>query len=507
MIYKFHSLLKIVGLPVRGGLANPLISSITCDSRHIKKGSLFLGLPGQNVDGGIFWREAIQKGSVAAVISSTAAAINDPGAEDPVVILPDPAALWIGNIAAMFWENPSSAITLLGVTGTNGKTTTTYLIEYLCTALGKPTALLGTLVNRWPGFSETAIHTTLFADQLQERLANSLKAGVQIGAMEVSSHALAQNRVAGCKFTGAIFTNLTQDHLDYHQSMEEYFSVKSRLFFPPFLLQGENRAVVNVDNKWGEILASRLGRRCWRSTLRKEVLEAGTAELCIKEIDINKNGVSGLLVSPAGEGYFLSPLCGTFNLMNLLQAIGILLQQGFSLKLLLEAVSDFPGIPGRMEKVKLDSVICKEIPMVLVDYAHTPDGLKNALHAVRPIVKRNLICVFGCGGDRDRLKRPLMASIAADFADIIFITSDNPRTEDPQQILNDIVVGIPSEKKIVVEENREIAINKAIEDAEPEDLVLIAGKGHEDYQIIGKEKIFFDDRKIAKLALMKKIKL
>ncbi len=506
MTYQLHSLLRGVDLPIPCNLANPLVLGLTCDSRYVKEGNLFLGIPGQRIDGGVFWRDAIAKGCVAALISASAAKTDNPCSEDPVAILPDPVTRWIGEIASFYWNKPSSRMALLGVTGTNGKTTTTYLIEHLCAALGKPTILLGTLVNRWPGFSQTAIHTTNFADQLQENLSRSLQAGVEFGVMEVSSHALDQNRVSGCNFSGAVFTNLTQDHLDYHVSMEEYFAVKSKLFFPPYLLPGDSRAIINVDDKWGKLLAERLGKCCWRASLNQENFQSGKAELFIKEINMQESGVSGLLVSPHGEGCFHSPLVGSFNLMNILQATGVLLQQGLPLKLLLEKVSEFSGVPGRMEKIVPDSLNVSKIPKVFVDYAHTPDGLKNALLSLRPIAKRDIICVFGCGGDRDRLKRPLMGSIAADYADTVFVTSDNPRTEDPRHILDDVLRGIPSGKKIEVEEDREVAITKAIELAKPTDLVLIAGKGHEDYQIIGKKKIDFDDRKIAMKALKNKVK-
>jgi UDP-N-acetylmuramoyl-L-alanyl-D-glutamate--2,6-diaminopimelate ligase len=382
-------------------------------------------------------------------------------------------------------------LALIGVTGTNGKTTTTYLIEHLAVSSGRPSALFGTLVNRWPGHSVTAQHTTAFADLLQAQLAQAVEAGAQIGAMEVSSHALDQQRVAGCHFSGAVFTNLTQDHLDYHPSMQAYFEAKARLFAEPLLAGG---AVVNGDDPWGAQLVSRLGKACWRSSL-----EDPSAELFIRDLQLGAGGVRGVLQTPAGEGAFHSPLVGRFNLMNLLQAVGALVQQGVPLAQLLEGLANFRGVPGRMERVVVGDG-CGD-PAVLVDYAHTPDGLANALAACRPFTKGRLICVFGCGGDRDRSKRPQMGAIAAQLADRVVVTSDNPRTEDPLSILNDVVAGISAGTDLVVEVDRARAIALGIAAAEPCDLVLIAGKGHEDYQILGTTKIHFDDREEAERAL------
>jgi len=376
---------------------------------------------------------------------------------------------------------------VLAITGTNGKTTTTQ---------GQPTALFGTLVNRWPGHSVTAQHTTAFADVLQPQLAQAVEAGARFAAMEVSSHSLDQQRVAGCRFAGVVFTNLTQDHLDYHPSMEAYFEAKALLFAEPLLAEN-GAAVVNVDDPWGRQLAERLlgqGRRCWRASLVD-----GEAELRIEDVTMGAAGVAGTLISPVGSGRFSSPLLGRFNLMNLLEAVGVLLQQDLPLTQLLAALDSFRGVPGRMERVRRGEAAAD--PAVLVDYAHTPDGLENALLACRPFCKGRLICVFGCGGDRDRSKRPLMGAIAARLSDAVVVTSDNPRTEDPQRILDDVVAGIPAGGDLQVEGDRARAIAMAIAEAGPEDLVLIAGKGHEDYQILGTEKIYFDDREQAETAL------
>jgi len=495
MTQPLHSLLHQLGLAIPEALPNREISGISCDSRRVGPGTLFVGLPGTRVDGGQYWREVLAAGAAAAVIGPAAAAAQPPGPDDPVLVLPEPVALWAGELASAFWQNPSRRLALIGVTGTNGKTTTTHLIEHLAASAGQPTALFGTLMNRWPGHSVTAQHTTAFADVLQLQLALAVEAGARVAAMEVSSHSLDQQRVAGCRFTGAVFTNLTQDHLDYHPSMEAYFEAKALLFCEPLLVDGG--AVVNVDDPWGERLAQALlqrGQRCWRASL-----ERPDADLRIEDLSMGSTGVGGTLVSPVGRGAFRSPLVGRFNLMNLLEAVGVLLQQGLPLDPLLAALASFRGVPGRMERVSLAGTA--PAPAVLVDYAHTPDGLENALSACRPFTNGRLICVFGCGGDRDRSKRPQMGAIAARLADAVVVTSDNPRTEDPDQILADVVAGIAPGVALQVESDRAAAIARAIASAGPQDLVLIAGKGHEDYQILGTTKVHFDDREEAEKAL------
>ena len=495
MTQTLHSLLKAVALPVPADLPNSTVDAITCDSRSVGRGSLFIGLPGGRVDGGCFWAKALESGAAAALIGAEAASVHPPSRDDPVVVLPDPVAHWAGELAAAFWHRPSSRLNLIGVTGTNGKTTITHLIEHLSVECGRPAALFGTLVNRWPGHSITSTHTTAVADRLQAQLAEALAGGTQMAAMEVSSHALDQQRVAGCRFSGAVFTNLTQDHLDYHATMEAYFEAKARLFTEPFLIGEGPCAVVNADDVWGRRLADRLGDRCWRSSL-----EQGS-DLRMCDLVMTSAGVEGRLITPRGEGCFRSPLVGRFNLMNVMQAIGALLQQGLPLPLLLQALPKFRGVPGRMERVLPSAPAAHERPAVLVDYAHTPDGLRSALEASRPFVAGRLVCVFGCGGDRDRGKRPQMAAIAAQLADRVVVTSDNPRTENPQRILDDVVSGLQEGVDHMVEGDRALAIAQAITEARPGDLVLIAGKGHEDYQILGTEKVHFDDREEAEKAL------
>ena len=502
-----HSLFRNIEIDV-SGLQNPLIKGISCDSRLVKEGDLYFGVLGENFDGGSFWAEALSSGAAALVLGKSAFKRIPTEKRNLVVVVPEPVTFWMGEIASAFWEEPSSKMILVGVTGTNGKTTTTHLIEHLSQATGCSSALFGTLYNRWPNYSEASIQTTRSGDVLHSQLAKAVTSGAKVGAMEVSSHALAQRRVAGIKFSGAVFTNLTQDHLDYHLSMEKYFEAKALLFKEPLLNVDTPKTVVNIDNEWGAVLAERIKPICWRSSLNEENIQLKKPELYITNLEIVNKRFQGILHTPLSYGLFKSSLLGEFNLMNLLQAIGVLVQNGFELEELLKAAESFPGVPGRMEMIRLSETMDQlDLPMVLVDYAHTPDGLKNALIASRPFAKKNLICLFGCGGDRDRSKRSQMGLIASELADHLIVTSDNPRTEDPYQILNDIISPMPTTDQMIVEVDREKAIQLAIMDASSGDVVVIAGKGHEDYQIIGQEKKHFDDREIAKQVLQQKAEI
>ena len=497
-----HSLLKDINLKVPSGLPNPEIKNLSCDSREIEIGDLFLGLEGEKVDGGTYWAKAIEMGACAAMISEKASRLNPPSNNDPVVVVPDPISLFIGKLSADFWDKPSNKICLIGVTGTNGKTTASHLIEFLISSLGNSSALFGTLVNRWPNHEETSTHTTTFAVPLQEQLCKAVKAGVEYVVMEVSSHALSQNRVAGCYFSGAIFTNLSRDHLDYHNSMESYFEAKASLFRSHLVNDDETRSVINIDDEWGAQLAKELNKKCWTCSLNENSGRGEKSDLYFTNLQTIQDGYKGNLHTPLGSGRFFSPLIGDFNLMNILQAVGILVQRGFPLNDLLVALNQFPGVPGRMQRINMNGYKVKDgYPLVIVDYAHTPDGLQNALIASRSLTKKNVICVFGCGGDRDKGKRSKMGQVAKNFADYIVVTSDNPRQEDPDKIIKDITTGIAFDSKVFVEPERSLAIKLAIEKAQKNDVVLIAGKGHEDYQILKDRTIYFDDREHARKAL------
>jgi len=466
------------------------VNRVCTNSHSCKAGDLFIGMPGTRVDGGEFWRSAVGQGAIAAIVTPQAAD-KQPPTEDACIIQTEDMIATCSAIAAAFHDYPTSKLKSVGVTGTNGKTTTSHLIEYFLLQAKQPTAMLGTLYTRWEGYSKTATHTTPFSVELQSQLGDAVKAGNKYAVMEVSSHALAQGRVKACNFEVGVFTNLTQDHLDYHKDMEDYFQAKSLLFAPEYL---KGKAVINLDDSYGKRLIEQLdASQVWTYSVNDS-----NADLYTSSLDYQPTGVKGILHTPVGEIAFRSPLVGQFNLANLLAAVGAALHLDVELKVLVESLPNFAGVPGRMERVHLG---VEQDISVIVDYAHTPDSLKNLLKAARPFISGKMICVFGCGGDRDRTKRPLMGKIGAELADLAVVTSDNPRTEDPEQILKDVVADIPDTVEPLVIKDRAEAISTAIKNAQPGDGVLIAGKGHEDYQILGTEKVHFDDREQARLAL------
>ncbi|MEH2289060.1 UDP-N-acetylmuramoyl-L-alanyl-D-glutamate--2,6-diaminopimelate ligase [Nostoc sp.] len=477
-------------LPSYPTLENVEIKGLKTNSHACRVGDLFIGMPGTRVDGGEFWQSAIASGAVAAIVSPEAAQKNPP-TNQAVVISASNITQACAQIASAFYGYPGRKLKLVGVTGTNGKTTTTHLIEFLLGQANLATALMGTLYTRWAGFEQTAAHTTPFAVELQQQLAEAVKAGSEFGVMEVSSHALSQGRVLGCEFEVAVFSNLTQDHLDYHSDMEDYFAAKALLFSPNYL---KGRAIINADDSYGKrLIASLDSQRVWSYSVNDN-----SADLWMSDLSYQPNGVSGTLHTPKGDVAFRSPLVGQYNLENLLAAVGAVLHLGLDLQLVANVIPEFPGVPGRMERVQISP---EQDISVIVDYAHTPDSLENLLKAARPFIPGKVICVFGCGGDRDRTKRPKMGKIAAELADMAVVTSDNPRTEDPERILQDILAGIADTVQPTVICDRAIAIRTAILQAQPGDGVLLAGKGHEDYQILGTEKIHFDDREHARDAL------
>ena len=491
---KLRELLAKVNLPQPQHSAMELEVNRVCTNSHsCQPGDLFIGMPGTRVDGGEFWQSAVGQGAIAAVVTPQAADKKPPTNEACVIQTEDTVAI-SSAIAAAFYDYPGKKLTTVGVTGTNGKTTTSHLVEFFLHQAEYPTALFGTLYTRWQGHNQTATHTTPFAVELQSQLAEAVATGNKYAVMEVSSHALAQGRVKGCSFEVAVFTNLTQDHLDYHQDMEDYFQAKSLLFDDEYL---QGKAVINLDDSYGRRLIDRLDKsKVWTYSVTDS-----TADLYTSNLDYQPTGVSGILHTPLGEAKFNSPLVGQFNLANLLAAVATALHLGIDLQTIVSGLPNFAGVPGRMERVQVKP---DQNVSVIVDYAHTPDSLENLLEAARPFISGKMICVFGCGGDRDRTKRPLMGKIAAELADVAVVTSDNPRTEDPEQILKDVVAGIPNTVTPIVISDRASAIARAIKDARSGDGVLIAGKGHEDYQILGTEKIHFDDREQARLALNKK---
>ncbi|MGB3297653.1 MAG: UDP-N-acetylmuramoyl-L-alanyl-D-glutamate--2,6-diaminopimelate ligase [Phormidesmis sp.] len=475
------------------------VTGLSVNSQAIAPGSLFIGMPGGRVDGGEFWQGAIEKGALAALISPEALRAK-PNSGDAFVLTTAAIAPLCAELAAAFYHQPASAMHMVGVTGTNGKTTTTHLIEYFLNQASQKTALFGTLYARWPGYEKTALHTTPFAVDLHQELAEAQQAHCQNVVMEVSSHALAQHRAWSIPFEVAVFTNLTQDHLDYHKDLNDYFEAKALLFSDDYL---KGKAIINQSDRYGKKLIDRLAAdQVWTYAVGDN-----SADLYVESLTYGPSGVSGMLCTPVGKQAFASPLVGQFNLENLLAATGTALHLGVSLATIVDSLPSFGGVPGRMERVQIQagSPVEQDIS-VIVDYAHTPDSLENALRAARPFVAGDLICVFGCGGDRDRTKRPQMGRIAYEGADWVIVTSDNPRTENPEQILKDVVAGIdgPLEADQVIGDRAQ-AIRSAILNAKAGDGIVIAGKGHEDYQILGTEKIHFDDREQSKKALEERL--
>ncbi len=474
---------------------NQEVTGLCANSQAIAPGNLFIGMPGTRVDGGEFWPGAIEKGAIAALITPQSLAAQPNLNSQALILTTADVPKACAELAAAFYHHPAQSMKMVGVTGTNGKTTTTHLIEYFLNQAQQKTAILGTLYTRWPGYEKVAVHTTPFPIDLQAELASAQSAHCQNAVMEISSHALAQHRAWSIPFEVAVFTNLTQDHLDYHKDLDDYFEAKALLFNPDYL---KGRAIVNKDDDCGQKLIERAGDRpLWTYSV-----EDTSADLYTAELTYGPTGVSGRLCTPAGKQAFTSPLVGQFNLENLLAAAGSALHLGVSLDQIVRALPKFAGVPGRMERVQIKD---SQDISVIVDYAHTPDSLDNALRAARPFVSGQLICVFGCGGDRDRTKRPQMGRIAYEQSDRAIVTSDNPRTEDPEQILKDVVAGIEAtldDQQVI--SDRAQAIRSAIMNAQPGDGIIIAGKGHEDYQILGTEKIHFDDREQARSALEKR---
>ena len=474
------------------------LSSIATNSHLVEPGALFIGLPGTRIDGGGFATQAALKGAKALILNvkyHTPHALPDV----PAIYLPAELVGYVaGHLSGAFYNQPTRNLQLVGVTGTNGKTTTTHIIEHILKTQAQSVALLGTVYQRWLKHKTPAEFTTPFGVDLQATFAQVRQAGCSHAVMEVSSHSLAQSRVAGCAFDVAVWTNLTQDHLDYHGTMENYFQAKAKLFTPEYL--GTTGALVlNLDDFYGRRLledTASLSNPRWAYTLSEpgEVLpEVKLVRATILRLQGSNTRL--FLQTPVGTAEVNLPLVGKFNVANTAAAVAACLSLGVSLEVIADALNCCAPVPGRMRPVGHSDI------HVLVDYAHTPDGLENALTALRETTEGRLWCVFGCGGDRDRTKRPLMGRLANLLADECVVTSDNPRTEDPEAIIKDIRAGIPSDAPLVIQKDRTEAIRLAILSAQSGDTILIAGKGHEDYQILGTEKIHFDDTEVAAEAL------
>jgi len=478
---------------------DPDIRSIHYRAQDVTPGGLFAAVPGLTADGHDFIDHALARDAAAILTQKKVT-------RDTTVVTVSSTRKALGGISSAFFGRPSERLCIIGITGTNGKTTTAYLVESILAAAGHKVGLVGTVDYHYDGRTRPNPVTTPESLDIQRILSEMLACGVTHVVMEISSHAIDLWRICACYLDVGVFTNLSQDHLDYHKDMESYWQCKKRLF-TTFLKQGPKkdraRAVVNIDNEKGLDLLETLDMQCIAAGSRK-----GAA---IRPADISHalEGISGRIRTPAGTLAFSSPLVGRYNLENILCAAGVGIALEMDLKFIRQGIGRLTHVPGRLEPVARG----RWNRFVYVDYAHTPDALENVILAIRAVTSGRIICIFGCGGDRDRTKRPLMGEIAGRLCDLCVITSDNPRTEDPGGIIREIVGGIRrtasteylpadlqngfAEKGYAVESDRGRAIDLGIRASRPGDIVLIAGKGHENYQIIGRKTIDFDDKQVA----------
>ena len=459
------------------------IEGISYNSKTTTNGDIFVCLVGEYSDGHEYFRAAVESGAKAFLVE------KELDCHLPQVVVKS-TRKQIADIADKFYNSPSKSLNLIGITGTNGKTTVTHLVQKIFEEANQKCALIGTLGYKLSSSSpyKEAKHTTPQAPELQADLDLILKSGIKNVSMEVSSHALEQNRTGGCVFKGAVLTNLTQDHLDYHITMDKYFQAKSILFKN---LKAGDFAVINIDDSYSQKFLDVIPEGV-------DILTYGIkndADIKATNINFSLGGAEFTIESKFGTRKINLKMNGTFSIYNALAALAVGLAHNIDIDICISSLEQTKGVAGRFE-------IVSKNPLVIVDYAHTPDGLKNVLNAAREITPKTseLICLFGCGGDRDTTKRPKMGAIAEDLADKIVITSDNPRNEDPQQIITDVLAGLKSvnTQKVWVEADRGKAIALLKNICKNDDVVLIAGKGHEDYQILKDKTIHFDDREEAR---------
>ncbi|MGN0531020.1 MAG: UDP-N-acetylmuramoyl-L-alanyl-D-glutamate--2,6-diaminopimelate ligase [Eubacterium sp.] len=467
---KLSELLK--NADVKNSFSDCEIVDVTQDSRLVEEGFLFVCIKGNTFDGHSVAKEMLEKGARAVVCE------RDLGLENQIVVSDTREAYSV--ICANYFSNPAKKLKLIGLTGTNGKTTTTFLIKQILEGAGKRVGLIGTVQNMVCDEVYPAKYTTPDAYELQRLFSLMVKADCEYCVMEVSSQALAQGRVNGLHFEIGAFTNLTQDHLDYHKTWENYFNSKRILF------ENSSIAVTNADDENGLKIVS--GLNC---KVVSYAVNTNNADYVAKNVKFKSNGVEYELVSEL-IGRVNCPIPGRFSVYNSLCAASIALTLGISFEEVLTAISKSNGVKGRIEVVPTDTDYT-----VIIDYAHSPDGLENIISSLREIAKKRIVTVFGCGGDRDRTKRPIMGKIAAELSDFCVVTSDNPRSENPSKIIEDILEGMKNiSTPYVVVENRREAIKWALEHAEKDDIILLAGKGHETYQILPTGTIHFDEREV-----------
>lgn len=466
------------------------IADITLDSRAVMRRGAFIAVPGLRTHGVLHASSAMAKGA-AIVLYEPTASLDPASLTNPRVVAIPGLSSVLGRLADRFFDSPSQTLAIAAVTGTNGKTTTAYLIAQACEVLGRGAGYLGTLGQGRPRSLQSGTHTTPDVISVHRQLAGLLSDGAAVVGMEVSSHALHQDRVNAARIDTAVFTNLTRDHLDYHGTLEAYGEAKALLFSRPEL----RHRVINVANDFGRQLA---GASADKSTLtlygrgaKQLAQELGCRYVASVENNHGANGLELSLASSWGNSLLRSRLIGDFNAENLLGVLAVLLGWHVPLGEAVQALEGCSAPPGRMETFTRPTR-----PLVVIDYAHTPDALQKALQATRAHCRGRLICVFGCGGDRDRGKRPEMGAIAERYADRVVVTDDNPRSEAPALIVSEILAGMTNAHAVTVEHDRARAIQQAMLTASADDAVLIAGKGHEDYQIVGSETHHFNDREV-----------
>ncbi|MCD4779336.1 MAG: UDP-N-acetylmuramoyl-L-alanyl-D-glutamate--2,6-diaminopimelate ligase [Candidatus Omnitrophica bacterium] len=456
------------------------IPGIKCDSRQVQSGDLFVALIGRHLDGHKFIQQALSKGARVIILSDRKAGMYQSQGDVLFLGAPDPRP-YLGMIANNFYQTSTQNIKVIGVTGTNGKTTITYLIESILRAYGQEAGLIGTIKHKIGANEFVARNTTPGVLENHHYLSLLSQQKVPYCLMEVSSHALDQGRVDQIDFDTAVYTNLTSEHLDYHADMDAYFEAKAKLFQQ---LSPDSFAVINKDDDYSARMLKETQAQVFTYGCHRQ------ADFQAQDIELDVSGISFQLKTDKGLVSFRSSLFGSFNVYNILAAIAVGLIEGVSMDLIVQSIRQVEGIPGRMQRVQHDRDF-----FIFIDYAHTQDALRNVLENIRRVCKRRIILVFGCGGDRDRSKRAPMGTVASRLADYVYVTNDNPRTEDPEKIIRDIIPGLENDDYEIVIDRKQ-AIEKALCEAKKDDVLLIAGKGHETYQIVHQEYREFNESKI-----------
>jgi UDP-N-acetylmuramoyl-L-alanyl-D-glutamate--2,6-diaminopimelate ligase len=484
---KLGAIFQSTGVDLPAGIAEIEVRQVACDSRKVQPRSLFFALRGAKADGNEFVRDAVGRGAIAIASENAAPAALPPG----VAWIPvREERKTLATVAASFFDHPANALQLVAVTGTNGKTTTTSLIDSIVKTSGAKTGLFGTIAYHTPAGDYPAPNTTPESVDLQGFFAEIRDAGGTFAVLEASSHSLTMDRLWGCHFQAAVFTNLTREHMDYHKTFEDYFAAKRRLFEGTGAGQPEV-AVINTDDEWGKKLAG-IAKRTVRYGL-----ESG-ADITTKKFQLTFGGLSFTAQTPNGKLQITSPLVGRINVYNILAAIGAGQALGFSNEIIETGICNLQSVAGRFQRIDFGQPF-----LVIVDYAHTDDALENLIRTARELApKGRVITLFGCGGEKDRTKRPVMGEVTGRLSDLTILTNDNPRKEDPLKIISDIIVGLQKTSgKYLIEPDREKAIAMAVDEAGAGDIVLLAGKGHETEQILADQKLEWDDGEMARRSL------